>query len=116
MQALATLSDAERDIDAKAFAKRLDMSIGELAELIGVSRNTLTASPLGKRGRDALAPLFSLFTYAVDVAGSEQRALTWFKFIPIVPLGPKPAIAHIREGNIDSVIEFLEAAADGAYS
>ena len=87
-----------------------------MAELVGVSRNTLTASPLGKRGRDALAPLVSMFSYVISVSGSEQRALTWFKYTPIIPLGPKPAIEHVRDGNIDDVVAFLEAAADGAYS
>lgn len=116
MEAVATLPIVEDALNPKAFAKRLDMSIGELAELVGVSRNTLATTPLGKRGRNALAPLVSMFSYVVAVAGSEQRALTWFKYTPIIPLGPKPAIAHVRDGNIDDVVEFLEATADGAYS
>ena len=116
MSALASNPIVEDGLNPKAFAEKLDMSIGELAELVGVSRNTLAASPLGKRGRDALAPLVSMFSYVVAVAGSEQRALTWFKYTPIIPLGPKPAIEHVRDGNIYDVVEFLEAAADGAYS
>lgn len=103
-------------IDPREFAERLEMSIGELASLVGVSRNTLTAVPLGKKGRDALEPLVSMFTYVTKLAGSEQRARNWFKHTPIVPLGPKAAIEHVRAGDIDLVIEFLEAAADGAYA
>lgn len=116
MTAIAILPAIEQGIDAKAFAQRLDMSIGELAELVGVSRNTLAATPLGKRGRDAIAPLYTMYEYVVSVAGNEQRALNWFKYAPIIPLGPKPAIAHVREGNIEDVVEFLEASAEGAYS
>ena len=116
MEALAANPIVKAGLDPKVLAEQLEMSIGELAELVGVSRNTLTASPLGKRGRDALAPLVSMFSYVISVSGSEQRALIWFKYTPIIPLGPKPAIEHVRDGNIDDVVAFLEAAADGAYS
>jgi len=64
--------------NARALAAQLDISLAQLAELVGVNRSTLAAEPLGKKGREALLPLLRLLVDASEMAGSLDRAVAWF--------------------------------------
>lgn len=103
-------------INPRALADKLKISMVELAELVGVSRNTLTAEPLGKKGHDALQSLVRLLSHAAEFAGSEDRAVVWFKYTPIVSMGTKTAMEHVRDGNISWVHGHLENVYNGVYA
>lgn len=103
-------------LNPRALAEQLDISLSQLAELIGVSRNTLAAEPLGKKGKEALLPLVRLLTHASEVAGSLERAIVWFKYTPIVSMGTKTAMEHVRDGNIAWVHGHLENVYNGVYA
>jgi len=102
-------------INPRVLAEQLHIPLSELAELIGVSRKMLAAEPLGKKGRGALLPLVRLLTQATEIAGSLERAVLWFKYAPIVPLGTKTAMEHVRDGNIAAVHGHLENVYNGVY-
>ncbi|MBA4228932.1 MAG: XRE family transcriptional regulator [Hyphomonas sp.] len=103
-------------INPRALAEQLQISLSELAELVGVSRNTLGAEPLGKKGRESLLPLVRLLTHASEIAGSLERAVVWFKYTPIVSMGTKTAMEHVRDGNIAWVHGHLENVYNGVYA
>lgn len=103
-------------LDPRALAEQLDISLSQLAELIGLSRNTLAAEPLGKKGKEALLPLVRLLTHASQIAGSLDRAIIWFKYTPIVSMGTKTAMEHVRDGNIAWVHGHLENVYKGVYA
>lgn len=103
-------------LDPRALAEQLDISLSQLAELIGLSRNTLAAEPLGKKGKEALLPLVRLLTHASQIAGSLDRAIIWFKYTPIVSMGTKTAMEHVRDGNIAWVHRHLENVYNGVYA
>jgi len=103
-------------LDPRALAEQLDISLSQLAELIGLSRNTLAAEPLGKKGKEALLPLVRLLTHASQIAGSLDRAIIWFKYTPIVSMGTKTAMEHVRDGNIAWVHGHLENVYNGVYA
>ncbi|WP_373487307.1 hypothetical protein [Blastomonas sp.] len=103
-------------IDPRALAEQLHIPVTELAELVGVSRNTLAAEPLGKKGREAVLPLVRLLTHATEIAGSLERAVVWFKYTPIVSMGTKTAMEHVKDGNIAWVHGHLENVYNGVYA
>lgn len=103
-------------LNPRALAEQLDISLSQLAELIGLSRNTLAAEPLGKKGKEALLPLVRLLTHASQIAGSLDRAIIWFKYTPIVSMGTKTAMEHVRDGNIAWVHGHLENVYNGVYA
>jgi transcriptional regulator with XRE-family HTH domain len=103
-------------IKPRALAEKLHISLSELAKLTGVSRSTLAAEPLGKKGREALVPLVRLLTHATEISGSLERAVVWFKYTPIVSMGTKTAMEHVRDGNIAWVETHLEDVYNGVYA
>ena len=86
---VADIADEQASIDPVALADTLGVSLGELARLAQVSRNTLAARPLKSRGIEALGPIVKILSLATDAAGSEPRAVIWFKFNPIMSTKPE---------------------------
>lgn len=104
------------DIDAPALARKLRLSMVELAQLARVSRNTLSAVPLGPKAREALSPIVRILSVASEMAGSEHDAVVWFKYTPIVSMGVKTAEEHVRAGDADIVLTHLEDVQNGVYA
>jgi transcriptional regulator with XRE-family HTH domain len=103
-------------INPRALAEQLDISLAELARLVGVSRSTLAAEPLGKKGHEALAQLVRLLAFATEMAGSLEAAVEWFKHTPVVSMGTKTAMEHVKDGKIEWVYRHLERIYHGAYA
>jgi hypothetical protein len=53
---------------------------------------------------------------AGEMAGSELRAVIWFKHQPIPGWAGKTAYDLVREGKADKVLSHLEAVRSGAYA
>lgn len=104
------------NIDPAAIANMLSISLSELASLVGVSRNTLAARPLGAKATEALTPLVRILSLATEATGSERRAMIWFKFNPIISLGTKTAIEHVADGHSDWVLAHIEDVLNGVYA
>lgn len=115
----ATISEFIKNdgqIDPAAIAHALDIPLSELAGMIGVSRNTLTARPLGSKATKALKPLIKILSLATEASGSETRAVIWFKFTPIIPLGTKTAQEHVADGHAGWVLQHIENVLNGVYA
>ncbi len=104
------------EIDAPALARKLKMTMGDLATLAGVGRNALAAKPLGPKPRAALQPIVQILATAAEMSGSELDAVVWFKFTPIISMGVKTAEQHVRDGNARIVLLHLESVLNGVYA
>jgi hypothetical protein len=103
-------------LSARRVAERLGVTLSELAGLVGVARNTLTARS-GKRKVDAaLSPVVRILATAEEMAGDGQRAAIWFKHQPIPGWAGKTAYDLVREGKADKVLAYLEAVRSGVYA
>jgi len=102
--------------NAHALAVQLSIPLSQLAELVGVSRSSLAAEPLGKKSREALLPLVHLLVDATEMAGTLERAVSWFKHTPIASLGDRTAMELVHSGNIAAVQGHLRNLADRAYT
>lgn len=103
-------------IDAQALARKLSLPLQGLARLAGVSRNTIAAKPLGAKAKAALAPIIQILAAATEMAGSEEQAIIWFKYQPILAMGTKTAEQHVKDGHADIVLMHLESILNGVYA
>lgn len=104
------------EIDAAALARKLNMTMSDLASLAGVGRNALAGKPLGPKPRGALQPVVQILATATEMTGSEHDAIVWFKFTPIISMGVKTAEQHVRDGNAHIVLMHLESVLNGVYA
>lgn len=103
-------------LSARRVAALLGVTLTELAGLIGVARNTLTARTAARKVDAALSPLVRILAMAGEMAGGEERAAIWFKHQPIPGWAGKTAYDLVRDGKADKVLAYLEAVRSGVYA
>lgn len=103
-------------LSARRVAELLGVTLGELASLIGVARNTLAAKTGARKVDAALSPVVRILAMAGEMAGSEERAAIWFKHQPLPGWAGKTAYDLVREGKSDKVLAYLEAVRSGVYA
>ena len=103
-------------LSARKVADLLGVTLGELAALIGVARNTLAAKSGARKVDAALSPVVRILAMAGEMAGSEQRAAIWFKHQPLPGWAGKTAYDLVREGKTEKVLAYLEAVRSGVYA
>lgn len=97
-------------------SRLLGVTNSELAKLIGIARNTLTAKSGARKVDQALSPVVRILAMASDMAGDEYRAAIWFKHQPIPGWAGKTAYDLVAEGKADKVLAYLEAVRSGVYA
>ena len=103
-------------LSAQRVSELLGVTQGELAKLIGVARNTLTARSGARKVDLALSPVVRILAMAGEMAGDENRAAIWFKHQPIPGWAGKTAYDLVGEGKADKVLAYLEAVRSGVYA
>lgn len=103
-------------LSARRVADTLGLTLSELAGLIGVARNTLTATTGARKVDAALSPIVRIVAMAAEMAGGEQRAALWFKHQPIPGWAGMTALDLVREKKADKVLAYLEAVRSGIYA
>jgi hypothetical protein len=103
-------------LSARLVADRLGVTLAELAKLIGVARNTLTAKSSARKVDAALSGVVRILAMAGEMAGDDSRAVIWFKHQPIPGWAGKTAYDLVGEGKTDKVLVYLEAVRSGVYA
>lgn len=103
-------------LSAHRLSEQLGVTQSELAKLIGVARNTLTAKSATRKMDAALSPIVRILAMAAEMAGGENRAVIWFKHQPIPGWAGKTAYDLVADGKADQVLGYLEAVRSGVYA
>lgn len=103
-------------LSARRVADQLGVTLAELAKLIGVARNTLTAKSSVRKVDGALSNVVRILSMASEMAGDDNRAVIWFKHQPIPGWGGKTAFDLVGEGKSGKVLAYLEAVRSGVYA
>jgi hypothetical protein len=103
-------------LSPRRVADRLGVTSTELASLIGVARNTLTAASGARKVDAALSPVVRILAMAGEMAGGDERAAIWFKHQPIPGWSGKTAFDLVSEGKAEKVLAYLEAVRSGVYA
>lgn len=111
------LSESETPfLSPRRVSEALGVTLTELAGLIGIARNTLTAKSGARKVDAALSPVVRILSMAGEMAGGEERAAIWFKHQPLPGWAGKTAYDLVREGKADKVLNYLEAVRSGVYA
>lgn len=103
-------------LSARRVSELLGVTLSELAKLVGVARNTLTAKSGARKVDQALSPVVRILAMAAEMAGDESRAVIWFKHQPIPGWAGKTAYDLVGEGKSEKVLTYLEAVRSGVYA
>ena len=103
-------------LSAPRLSEQLGVTQSELAKLIGIARNTLTAKTATRKVDAALSPIVRILAMAAEMAGDENRAVIWFKHQPIPGWAGKTAYDLVGDGKADHVLVYLEAVRSGVYA
>lgn len=103
-------------LSARRVAELLGVTLGELAALIGVARNTLAAKAGARKVDAALTQVVRILAMAGEMAGGDERAAIWFKHQPLPGWAGKTAYDLVQEGEGAKVLAYLEAVRSGVYA
>ncbi len=105
-------------ISPRKLSKLLHMPIsGEegLTALVRLHRNTLTRSASSDKVQRRLGKIAKIIAYAAELSGDSTRAITWFRYQPLVGFENKTAEDLVRAGHADAVIKHLDTLYHGVY-
>jgi hypothetical protein len=107
------------DGDLDDVAERLRFTKGQLADVLGVSPDTLyradrAAASAKVQGR--LMELTSILRRVSDWAGGEQAALAWYLSYPIAAFGGRTAEQLVKDGKAGAVRDWLDQVAVGGFA
>ena len=95
-------------------AKRLNMTLAELARLARVHRNTLGRAPASPDVQRSLSAIVAILDRAANIAsGDENLAVYWFRYQLLPAFDKETAADLVRQGYGDAVMEVLDMVEDG---
>jgi putative toxin-antitoxin system antitoxin component (TIGR02293 family) len=103
-------------LDPKRLADMLQMTLGEIADLSGVHRTTLSRNPDSPEVQSRLGPIATILSRASDMSGGLARAILWFRHQPVAAFGQNRPVDLVQSGEARVVLAWLDALEDGAYA
>jgi hypothetical protein len=115
---LQTVINDEGLVVAGALAKVLHITQHDLAEVTGLSRDSVSKSNRlkSKATQTRLRDTVEIINRVTDWSGSAGRAFAWFRSQPLPSFGDKTAEDLVKEGRADAVKAYLSRIADGGYA
>jgi len=115
--ALQDLGDARTGaIDPDRLCGTLRISLSQLARIVRLHRNTLSTHPHAPKAQERLGELARILVEASELAGSEGRAVLWFRYQPLPGFDGKTAEDLVTEGYAGAVRAYLQDLRHGAYA
>lgn len=110
--------DSKGRVSVDRVAKRFGMSKMQLAETIGLTRETVyRAARLEAPKTQARATeMLEIVGRVADWAGGEKQALAWYRAEPIAAFGGRTAESLVKEGKASAVRDYLDHVATGGFA
>jgi uncharacterized protein (DUF2384 family) len=103
-------------VSPQRVAARLNLSLGDLARMTHVHRNTLARQPSSPAVQRRLDPVVRILAAAEELSGDADQAIVWFRHQPLPGHGGRTARDLVEEGQAEAVLTYLEDLRDGAYA
>jgi hypothetical protein len=115
---VASFLDSKGHVSVERVAKRFGMSKMQLAETIGLTRETVyRAARLAAPKTQARATeMLEIVGRVADWAGGEKQALAWYRAEPIAAFGGRTAESLVKEGKASAVRDYLDHVATGGFA
>lgn len=100
---------APTSISPKRYSQVLRLDMQTLAAKAHVHRNTITRAPETEGVQRYLRDSLRVIRAAVDVAGSVEKAIFWFKNSPIPTFNYKTPQDLVSDGRADELIRYAQS-------
>lgn len=113
-----TYMDANGGISVDRVADGFGMSKSQLAETVGLSRETIYKSARSRtiKTQSRLREMLEIISRVQDWAGGKEQAMAWYRAQPIPAFGDRTAEALVREGKAGAVRDYLDHLALGGFA
>jgi hypothetical protein len=102
-------------ISPRAYADRMHISVQRLADLARVHRTTLQRAPESEKLQDYMRESVSVIGMLLDANGGNlDRAVYWFRNVPLIELGGETAERYVAEGKANAIRRYIINLAAGA--
>jgi len=118
LEFLRTVINEDGLVAASALANVLHITQSDLAEVTGLSRDSVSKSSRAKSKstQTRLRDTVEIINRVADWSGGAGRAFAWFRSQPLSSFGDKTAEDLVKEGRADAVKAYLSRIADGGYA
>lgn len=96
-------------ISPKRFGRVLHVDMQTLANMAHVHRNTLSRAPEAESVQQYLRQTVQVVRAAVDVVGSVEEAIFWFRNHPLPTFDYKTAQQLVSEGRTEILIRYIQS-------
>jgi len=105
-------------VTANALAKVLHITQNDLADVTGLSRDSVSkqARSKSRNTQTRLRDTVEIINHVSEWSGGAGRAFAWFRSQPLPSFGDKTAEDLVKEGRADAVKAYLSRIADGGYA
>jgi hypothetical protein len=110
--------DAKGHISVDLVADRFGMSKAQLAQTIGLTRDTVyrTTRLAAPKTQTRATEMLEIVGRIADWAGGEKQAMAWYRAEPIAAFGGRTAEALVKEGKAAAVRDYLDHVATGGFA
>jgi len=115
---LGSFLDTAGQVQVEQVAERFGMSKHQLAETIGLRRETLyrPARMEARKAQSRATEMLEIVGRVVDWAGGEKQAMAWYRAEPIAAFGGRTAESLVKEGKAAAVRDYLDHVAVGGFA
>ena len=113
-----TLVDSTGHIEAAQVAESFGMSIGQLAETVGLPRESVYKSARARSGKTQtrMREMLEIINRVCEWAGGRQQAMAWYRAEPIPAFGGRTAESLVKSGHAGAVRAYLDHIALGGFA
>lgn len=110
--------DAKGHVSVDRVAERFGMSKMQLAETIGLKRETVyrTERLEAPKTQARATEMLEIIGRIVDWAGGEKQAMAWYRAEPLPAFGGRTAESLVKEGKAVAVRDYLDHVATGGFA
>ncbi len=96
-------------IQPERFASALNLQVQELAQLAHVHRTTVSEAPANVRLQSYLRRAVQVLSAALEVANDRDRAIYWYRNVPIAEFGHRTAEQLVADNKTEAVLSYLDS-------
>ena len=115
---IRTLVMAAGPIEAAQVADTFGMSIGQLAETVGLPREAVYKSGRARAGKtqSRMREMLEIINRVSEWAGGQQQAMAWYRAEPIPAFGARTAESLVKSGPAGALRDYLDHLALGGFA
>jgi hypothetical protein len=115
---IANFIDEEGHVAVQRVAESFGMSKGQLAETVGLGRETFhkAARTRAAKTQNRVREMLEIVSRISAWAGGKEQAMAWYRAQPIAAFGDRTAEALVKSGEAAAVRDYLDHLALGGFA